>query len=140
MTENISKAVSALQSAAESVRRIEDEAREALFVKDDPETHRQKLQEKAMLLMELPELVGPFCGGLDKNARTEIEEALDSFAMRAERAMELSSIFYMSALLYPEDYKEGDPNDLELFIDRLRARYLSGRQNPGASTTSRKTR
>lgn len=123
--ENTSNAVSALQSAAERIRRIEDEAREALFTRDDPETHRQKLQEKTMLLMELPELVGPFCDGMEKDVRAEFETGLNSFAMRAAQALELSSIFYMSALLYPEDYREGDRNDLEFFIDRLRIKYLS---------------
>ncbi|MFZ0931028.1 MAG: hypothetical protein WAN11_20650 [Syntrophobacteraceae bacterium] len=123
--ENTSNAVSALQNAAERIRRIEDEAREALFIRDDPETHRQKLQEKTMLLMELPELVGPFCDGMAKDVRAEFETGLNSFAMRAAQALELSSIFYMSALLYPEDYREGDRNDLELFIDRLRSKYLS---------------
>ncbi len=125
MSENISKAISELQRAAEKIRRIEQEAREALFVRDDPGEHREKLEEKTMLLMELPELVGPFCEGLGKEARREVERGLDSFAMRAERAMELSSIFFMNALLYPEDYHEGEPNDLERFIDRLRGRYPS---------------
>jgi hypothetical protein len=123
--ENTSNALSALQSAAERIRRIEDEAREALFTRDDPETHRQKLQEKTMLLMELPELVGPFCDGMAKDVRAEFETGLNSFAMRAAQARELSSVFYMSALLYPEGYREGDRNDLELFIDRLRIKYLS---------------
>ena len=124
MKENISNALSALADAAERVRRLEEQAREALFVKDDPETHREKLEEKTMLLMELPELVSPFCEKMGKNAAKEFEKALDSFAMRAERAMELSSLFFMNALLYPEDYKDGEPNDLELFIERLRAKYL----------------
>jgi len=123
--ENISNAVSALQSAAERIRRIEDEAREALFIRDDSETHRQKLEEKTMLLMELPELAGPFREGMAKDVRAEFETGLNSFAMRAAQAWELSSIFYMSALLYPEDYREGDRNDLEFFIDRLRIKYLS---------------
>ncbi len=123
--ENTSNAVSALQSAAERIRRIEDEAREALFTRDDPETHREKLQEKTMLLMELPDLAGPFYDGMAKDVRAEFERGLNSFAMKAAQALELSSIFYMSALLYPEDYKEGDRNDLESFIDRLRTRYLS---------------
>ncbi len=123
--ENTSNAVSALKSAAERIRRLEDEAREALLIRDDPEAHRQKLQEKTMLLMELSELVGPFYDGMAKDVRAEFEKGLNSFAMRAAQALELSSIFYMSALLYPEDYREGDPNDLELFIDRLRTRYLS---------------
>ncbi len=123
--ENTSNAVSALQSAAETIRRIEGEAREALFTRDDPETHREKLQEKTMLLMELTEMVAPFCDGMAKDARAEFETGLNSFAMRAAQALELSSIFYMAALLYPDDYKEGDRNDLELFIDRLRIKYLS---------------
>lgn len=117
------KALSALTMAAQRIRRLEEEARESLFVQDDPQTHRRKLEEKAMLLMELPELVGPFCETLDDNAREELEEQLDSFALRAGRAMELSSLFFMSGLLYPEDYKEGDPNDLEAFIERFRARH-----------------
>jgi hypothetical protein len=123
--ENISNAVSALQSAAERIRRIENEAREALFTRDDPETYRQKLQEKTMLLMELSEVAGPFYDGMAKDVRAEFETGLNSFAMSAAQAWELSSIFYMSALLYPEDYREGDRNDLELFIDRLRIKYLS---------------
>ena len=124
-TDNTFNAVSALQGAAERIRRIEDEAREALYVRDDPETHRQKLQEKAMLLMELPELIGPFFEGMARDVRAEMETRLDSFAANAEQAMQLSSVFYMSALLYPEDYVEGNRNDLELFIDRLRMKYLS---------------
>jgi hypothetical protein len=78
-----------------------------------------------MLLMELPELVDPFSDGMAKNVRAEIEVGLNSFARRAAQALELSSLFYMSALLYPEDYREGDRNDLELFIERLRIKYLS---------------
>jgi len=124
-SESTSGALSALLSAAGTIRRMEREAREALFTRDDPDTHRQRLQEKTMLLMELSDLVRPFCEGMAKDVRAELETGLNSFAMRAEQAWELSSIFYMSALLYPEDYKEGDMNDLELFIDRLRIKYLS---------------
>ncbi len=124
-TENTSNAVLALQRAAERIRHLEDEARDALFTRDDPETYRQKLQEKTMLLMELPDLAGQFYDGMAKDVLAEFETGLSSFAMRAAQAWELSSIFYMSALLYPEDYRKGDRNDLEIFIDRLRIKYLS---------------
>ncbi|MHC1729087.1 MAG: hypothetical protein AB9866_24340 [Syntrophobacteraceae bacterium] len=117
--ENLSKAVSILKNAAERIRNIEHEAQEALYLRDDPEAYRQKLQEKTMLLMELPEMVAPYYEGMPEDIRAELETELSSFAMRAEQAWGLSSIFYMSALLYPETYKEGDMNDLELFIDRL---------------------
>ena len=123
--ENASNAVSALRSVAERIRLLESEAREALYVRDDPEAHRRKLQEKTMLLMELPDLVEPYFEGMAKDIRAEIETGLKSFAQRASQAWELSSIFYMSALLYPDDYREGDRNDLELFIDRIRVKYLS---------------
>jgi hypothetical protein len=127
MSENISNAIHELQIAAERIRCIEQQAREALFVHDDAPTHRQKLQEKTMLLMELPEKFYPFYDGLPEDARLELEEELDSIAGRAERAMELSSLFFMNGLLYPEDYQDGDPNDLEHFIDRLRGKYLVDR-------------
>jgi hypothetical protein len=123
--ENASNAVAALEDAAERIRRIEAEAREALYVQDNTEAHRRKLQEKTMLLMELSDLVDPFLEGMAKDIRAEIETGLQSFARRASQALELSSIFYMSALLYPDDYREGSPNDLEVFVDRLRSRYLS---------------
>jgi hypothetical protein len=121
LTQNLFQAVGALKKNAEKIRGIEAQAREALFVKDDPAAYREKLKEKTMLLMELPELIEPFCQDLDKEEATQIDKGLESFAMRAQRALELSSIFYMNALLYPEDYKEGDPNDLEVFINRLEA-------------------
>jgi hypothetical protein len=124
MTQDIVNAVNALQKVAQRIRRIEQEAREALFEKDDPVTHRKKLEQKTIILMELPDLVGPYCQGLDKATRSELEKGLDPFAISAERASDLASIFYMNALLYPEDYKEGDPNDLERFIDRFRAKHL----------------
>jgi plasmid stability protein len=122
--ENISGALSVLQRAATRIRSIEDEAREALFKNDDPEAYRKKLQEKTELLMELPEAAGPYYEGMAEDIRAEFGAELKSLARRAAQALNLSSLFYMSALLYPEDYRDGDPNDLELLIQRLRTRYL----------------
>jgi hypothetical protein len=34
-------------------------------------------------------------------------------------------VFYMSALLYPDDYREGEPNDLETFVDSVRKHAAS---------------
>ncbi len=122
--ENISNALAALRSAAARIRHIEGEARESLFSKDDSETYRKKLEEKTMLLMELSELIDQYCEGMTRKVRAEFENGLNSFERRAAQALELSSTFYMSTLLYPEDYREGDPNDLELFIEQLSKRYL----------------
>lgn len=123
--EKISGAISALQKAADDIRRVEAEARSALFERDDAHGHRTKLEEKTMILIDLHETVEPFLDGMSKQAREEIEKGVKDFAGRATQAWEISSIFYMSALLYPDEYKEGDKNDLEQFIAALRNRYLS---------------
>jgi len=47
----------------------------------------------------------------------EFLAGLADFARRAGQAMDLGSIFYMTALLYPEDYVAGEKNDLERFLD-----------------------
>ncbi len=118
-------AVAALERVAESIRKIEMEAREALYSRDEPEVYRQKLQEKAMLLADLPDTIEPFLAGMPKAARAEVKSGARDFARRAIQALELSSVFYMSALLYPDDYEDGQKNDLEKFVDRLRSKYLA---------------
>jgi len=55
-----------------------------------------------------------------------IREGLKRFADSADNALSLDSVFYMSALLYPEDYHEGEANDLELFAEELHARFPQG--------------
>ena len=46
-----------------------------------------------------------------------------AFSFSAGKALDLNSVFYMSALLYPEDYADGDTNDLENFIIQLENSY-----------------
>ncbi|MCE5333595.1 MAG: hypothetical protein LLG06_03300 [Desulfobacteraceae bacterium] len=121
--DRIGDTVSFLRGVAETVRRIEEQAREALYQKDDAEGYRQKMREKTFLLMSLADEVEPFFEGMPEDAKRAVESAADSFSRRAGQAMELDSLFYMSALLYPEDYREGGPNDLEKFIERFRSRF-----------------
>lgn len=117
--------IDALNKEATRIRTLEAEAREALFERDDQKTYTEKLKEKTMILMDLPETMEPLLLDLDAGVRNEIEQGLDGFARRAGNAWGLSSLFYMSALLYPEDYAEGDKNDFERFIERLQAKLLS---------------
>jgi hypothetical protein len=123
--EKIEKVIDMLGEVAEKIRSLEAEAQRALLTNDDAVTHREKLQEKTMLLMDLPDMVEPLLDEAPAAAAREIRAGVDNFARRAGQAMGLSSIFYMSALLYPDDYKEGDSNDLEKYIDRLRKDFSS---------------
>jgi hypothetical protein len=45
---------------------------------------------------------------------------MERFSMSASTALRIGSVFFMTALLYPEDHKPGDPNDLEVYIGELR--------------------
>lgn len=121
---NLSELINFLEDTASSVRVLEAEAQEALQNHDDVETYKEKLSEKTLLLMELPEWTGAFLDNMEEGLSREIRTSMEDFARRAGQAMDLSSPFYMSALLYPDNYKEGERNDLENYIEHLRKRFL----------------
>jgi hypothetical protein len=86
-------------------------------------SYRDGMRRKAELLAGLPKASSPVLRGLPEDARQAIQEGLWGFARNAGNALSLDSVFYMSALLYPEEYCEGEANDLELFLEELRARF-----------------
>jgi hypothetical protein len=114
-----------LNKVSREIRAIEAEARTALFDRNDDSVYRKNLQEKTSLLMDLPRRTEPFLGCLEGHARKKIEPGLKDFARRASQANSVSSVFYMAGLLYPDDYREGEPNDLEKFIENLRKEHLA---------------
>ena len=100
---------------------LEKEAAAALHA-DDPEEYRRIMLEKALLLAALYEDAMPLLSSLPcEHARTA-SDRLQRFSDSAARSLELESVFYMAALLFPEDHAEGKPNDLEQFCDELRLR------------------
>ena len=101
------------------VRRIERQALRDLE-QQNTQDYCDGMHRKAQLLASLPKTSIPLLNGLSKDAVQAIQEGLWRFARNAGNALSLESVFYMSALLYPEDYREGEPNDLELFIEELR--------------------
>ncbi len=107
-----------LESVAQKVRELECLARIALYEQDDPTAYRNLLYEKAELLMAVGDLADEFC------LPDDVAEKLLRFSRNAQQAMELQSIFYMGALLYPDNYRENTPNELELVIQELRAKTV----------------
>ena len=57
---------------------------------------------------------------LPEQLQDQAGHRLHRFSASARNALRIGSIFYMSALLYPEDHKPGQPDDLQVFIRRLR--------------------
>ncbi len=113
--------VQALKDQASKIRDLEQRA-EACLQARDTKGYKQLLWNKAEVLAGLSSDLGPLAQEeLENNPRQleEVQSRLQSFAQRAAQALELESIFFMRMLLYPEDYRPGEPNDLERFIAEL---------------------
>lgn len=112
-------------AAAGRIRELEAEALRALHEAGDTAAHREGLTRKCLLLESLPEeaagALQEASGAAEPADVAAFASGLENFAHRAGKALSLESVFFMGALLYPEDYQEGDPNDLERFLDRFEA-------------------
>ncbi len=111
-----------LSKQAQAVRQLEAEAEQALHREKAPERYRGCLLEKVEILSSLPDGIQDLLSGLDPKLQQEVQTAIRDFARRAEQAMEVDSIFFMRQLLYPEDYEQGRPNSLEIFINNLQSK------------------
>ena len=110
-----------LRDVAARIRALEAEAQHALHQNGDRDAYRDAYLSKIELLTGLPDVVAAHLAELSDDAAENAYEAADDFAHRARQAKSMDSLFYMYALLYPEGYEEGEPNDLERFINRLQA-------------------
>lgn len=106
------------------IARVADlEARgKALIASGDGEGYRTAMREKAELLASLDIEGRAHLAGLPEDLRDPAREGLRHFAASAANALSMDSTFYMSALLFPEDHRTDEPNDLERFRDALKAK------------------
>jgi hypothetical protein len=77
------------------------------------------MRAKAELLANLDEETKPLLAPLPGELRFRLALALDRFVSGARTALRLDSVFYMSALLYPDEHRKGMPDNLMTFIGRL---------------------
>lgn len=108
-----------LSVQAEKIRELEKKADAILKENYDLEQYRSLLEQKAHTLIALPEETEPFLNRIPDQTRDSVEQRLNSFAHNAEQALGIGSVFFMRQLLYPEDYREGQANDMENFIQTL---------------------
>ncbi len=97
-----------LAGAAETVRHLEAEAKLALDGDGGQAGYARKMREKALFLAGIAD-EGEEVAMHDP----EVMERLQGFSGSAATSLSVGSVFFMSALLYPEDYKPGQDNDLE---------------------------
>ena len=85
----------------------------------DTTGHNDLMRRKAELLSSMAEDAKPLLEPLPGETRFNYALALESFSASARMSLRLNSVFYMSALLYPDDHKPGQPDNLTLCIDRM---------------------
>ncbi len=101
------------------IKRLETKAAAVLADNYDLELYHDLLKQKAEILRDIPDLERDLTKDLDIDLQKLLRDRLGGFAHAALKALHLDSVFYMAALLYPEDYQTGAENDLEIFIDTL---------------------
>jgi hypothetical protein len=106
-----------LENIAKQIREIEEEAHNVLYENNDDDGYKELMRRKALMLAGISDDVEP----LAESVQNEIKERIERFSLSASQSLEIGSVFFMSALLYPEDYRDGEPNDLEIFAAKVRA-------------------
>ena len=108
-----------LEERAATVRRLEQEG-DAIIGAEGQLAFQAKLEEKAELLAALGEDAWKHTKNIDGDLGNEIAQRLEQFSMSASAALRIGSVFFMTALLYPEDHAPGEPNDLDSFVEELK--------------------
>ncbi len=105
----------------DSVQQLESEAKSHLKEPCDSRKYQEKLELRAGRIICLPDEITSYLPGLSPDMAEMVVKYIDELSQDAMQAKEIGSVFYMSCLLYPLDHKAGDPNELEMLIDKLRA-------------------
>ncbi|QGY40930.1 hypothetical protein GM415_12580 [Pseudodesulfovibrio cashew] len=117
----LTELISYLEDVAAKVRRLEEEG-DAVIETEGQLAFQAKLEEKAELLAALGEKAWKLTEAVGGELGKEIAARLEQFSMSASTSLRIGSVFFMTALLYPEDHQPGEPNDLETFITDLKGK------------------
>ena len=102
-----------------SIKDCEVKAWKALHEDKDEKAYRALMAERTDRIASLDEESAELTAVLPEDKREPIETALRRFARGARNAQRLESVFYMSALLYPDEHREGEPDNLERLLQEL---------------------
>ncbi|MDD4607380.1 MAG: hypothetical protein PHS07_03585 [Patescibacteria group bacterium] len=118
--ESIQPVLQILKETAEKFRSLKQEADTALHSKEDTTTRQQKLEERAQLLINLPNRLSTVLEGIDPEKKQRIMRDIEWFATSAQEALDTDKNgFTLGVLLTHKGSKIGDNNDLEELISAL---------------------
>lgn len=108
-----------LQQRHAEIKGRESDALSCLYDEKDEIAHRQLMMERAELIATLDVETKTLVDALPNDIREDVAGALRRFAQGARNALRIDSVFYMSALLYPDEHKKGEPDNMERLIRSL---------------------
>ena len=94
----------------------------AALNKGDKETFLKEFRLKAEKMVAILTKATPYMEGLPAAEKDTVYHALRRFSNSANNGLHLGSPFYWTALLWNDDSKKGDPDNLQVFIDELEKR------------------
>ncbi len=122
MQHNIRSFANWLKERCEFLHNLEAEAERILQKDKDTDKYKSLMCQKAMFLQALPEEAEKTAALLPDDVAEFAMQRLERFAANASRALEIGSVFYMYALLYPDNHAKGEPNDLDLLAIEIEER------------------
>lgn len=112
--------VALLKERHAAVAAREAEALAALEQDKDQNAYRKLMTQRAQLVAALDdEDLLNLAAALPPPLRDEAASSLRRFAGSARQGLGIGSVFYYSSLLYPDDHRKGEPDNLLLLIRRL---------------------
>lgn len=108
------------EEVACKIHNFEESAKNALDAgKNDVyiDIMEQKAQTLASLSLEIKKYP---MASLKWKAQDLCTQTVAQFSASAKNAIRLNSTWYKSQLLFDEDYKEGEPNNFDLFLAKLK--------------------
>jgi hypothetical protein len=108
-----------LEERRRSILDCEQQALFALHERRDEATYRALLAARAKHIAALDQDSAPLVAALPEALRETVSDTLADFSAGAHTALRLGSVFYMSALLYPDDHTPGEPDNLQKLIATL---------------------
>lgn len=107
-----------LKSTVLRCKELERQSEQVVVDRGDPEIYKQKLIERAKLVVALPQLVQDSVKIGNTFSEDEMHN-LNSLAELANQALSKEGLFGLAVLLTPKGSKNGEPNYLEKIVNKL---------------------
>jgi hypothetical protein len=109
-----------LDDHCQRLRNLEAEAEHMLYQEKNQEKYAALMHQKARMLQNLAQEAAPRAATLPEAVAASVMQRLERFSGNATRALSIGSIFYMYALLYPDNHVKGQPNNLDILVAEIR--------------------